>query len=559
MIQIKHLCIRYQNKVIIPDFNFTAKAGEVTLISGRSGCGKSSVLSYIGCLETHPCQSYQYAHQEISHWNRKQKVALRREQFAYVFQERNLLSHLTVKETLALYAEVPHEKIQAYMQEVKLTHRLDVLVEKLSGGEKQRFALVLALLKDPRVLLADEPTNSVDRQTEAIILSLLGKVAHEEKRCVIIVSHAKMAIQIADVLYQIQDGRYRCWRKPNEGYTQEQLSPSPSHGAEFFRRYRKKASFIHQKKMLVFSLLAALLFMAGLGLWAKTVQQLTSLGELRTILINSQDLFTDSQIDNYQNQVGVVFVDYFYEIPQEDYLIQSYDAHQNKANPLSKGEILIDQVFADQQGLVSGDSFFLEAFNQEMTIKGIVEEPLYDSPVSSDGMSVYVSQAWFEDIPSTMLVVYVDTMEHYLDFVANVHSEGGIGHRMINESQYALEQESSGIFANLQADILQNIVLILFGLGIVIELVAYYTHLHDFGLLVSKGISWQELDSMLVLRAGRIALGEMAIALLVSILAGLFMQYIVFLLSAILAKHLCVVLFEHFFTTRVSSYRLLKW
>ena len=85
------------------------------------------MLSYIGCLETHPCQSYQYAHQEISHWNRKQKVALRREQFAYVFQERNLLSHLTVKETLALYAEVPHEKIQAYMQEVKLTHRLDAV------------------------------------------------------------------------------------------------------------------------------------------------------------------------------------------------------------------------------------------------------------------------------------------------------------------------------------------------------------------------------------------------------------------------------------------------
>ena len=78
---------------------------------------------------------------------------------------------------------------------------------------------------------------------------------------------------------------------------------------------------------------------------------------------------------------------------------------------------------------------------------------------------------------------------------------------MINESQYALEQESSGIFANLQADILLYIVLILFGLGIVIELVAYYTHLHDFGLLVSKGISWQELDVMLVLRAGRIALG----------------------------------------------------
>ena len=93
----------------------------------------------------------------------------------------------------------------------------------------------------------------------------------------------------------------------------------------------------------------------------------------------------------------------------------------------------------------------------------------------------------------------------------------------------------------------------------VIELVAYYTHLHDFGLLVSKGISQQELDSMLVLRAGRIALGEMAIALLVSILAGLFIQYIVFLLSAILAKHLCVVLFEHFFTTRISPYRLLKW
>lgn len=87
------------------------------------------------------------------------------------------------------------------MQEVKLTHRLDVLVENLSGGEKQRFALVLALLKEPRVLLADEPTNSVDRQTEAIIFTLLGKVAHEEKRCVIIVSHAKMAIQIADVLY----------------------------------------------------------------------------------------------------------------------------------------------------------------------------------------------------------------------------------------------------------------------------------------------------------------------------------------------------------------------
>ena len=146
----------------------------------------------------------------------------------------------------------------------------------------------------------------------------------------------KWPIQIADVLYEIQDGRYRCWRKPNEGYTQEQLPPLSSHHADFFRRYRKKASFIHQKKMLVFSLLAALLFMAGFGLWAKTVQQLTSLGELRTILINSQDLFTDVQIDNYQNQTGIVFVDYFYEIPQDDYLIQSYDAIKMKQIPCLK-------------------------------------------------------------------------------------------------------------------------------------------------------------------------------------------------------------------------------
>ena len=191
--------------------------GEVVLIMGPSGSGKTTLLSMMGALLKPTTGSIHLDGTELSALSEGSLPDIRLRRFGFIFQDFNLLSALTVRENVALVAELAglrgrraaRDKATALLTELGLGLRLDFLPEKLSGGEKQRVAIARALINDPTLILADEPTANLDSKIGHDIMRLLRRIAKEQRRSVVIVSHDQRIRDIADRVLWLEDGAFK--------------------------------------------------------------------------------------------------------------------------------------------------------------------------------------------------------------------------------------------------------------------------------------------------------------------------------------------------------------
>jgi putative ABC transport system ATP-binding protein len=190
--------------------------GEVVLIMGPSGSGKTTLLSMMGALLRPTTGSIHLDGTEISALSESRLPDIRLSQFGFVFQDFNLLSALSVLENVVLVAELAGDKPRAarekatkLLAELGLGGRLGFLPEKLSGGEKQRVAIARALINDPTLILADEPTANLDSKIGHEIMRLLRRIAKEQGRSVVIVSHDQRIRDIADRVLWLEDGSFK--------------------------------------------------------------------------------------------------------------------------------------------------------------------------------------------------------------------------------------------------------------------------------------------------------------------------------------------------------------
>lgn len=187
---------------------FTIEQGEFTIIVGPSGAGKTTVLNMLGGMDTCDEGSIRLDGREISRYNRRQLTEYRRYDVGFVFQFYNLVQNLTALENVELASEICKNPLDAKdtLVEVGLGDRLRNFPAQLSGGEQQRVAIARGLTMDRRLLLADEPTGNLDSENSDNIIDLLLRLAHEENRCVIVVTHDLTVMDRADVVYRISDG-----------------------------------------------------------------------------------------------------------------------------------------------------------------------------------------------------------------------------------------------------------------------------------------------------------------------------------------------------------------
>ena len=200
----------------VRDVTLAVEPGEIVLIMGPSGSGKTTLLSMMGALLRPTTGSIQLDGTSLSELSEARLPAIRLRQFGFIFQDFNLLSALTIRENVALVAELAgtktklaRDKATAILTELGLGARLDFLPEKLSGGEKQRVAIARALINDPALILADEPTANLDSKIGKEIMRLLRRIAKEQGRSVVIVSHDQRIRDIADRVLWLEDGRFK--------------------------------------------------------------------------------------------------------------------------------------------------------------------------------------------------------------------------------------------------------------------------------------------------------------------------------------------------------------
>ena len=200
----------------VRDVSLTVNPGEVVLIMGPSGSGKTTLLSMLGALLKPTEGAIQLNGTIISALAENRLPDIRLKQFGFIFQDFNLLSALTALENVAIVAELAgtksgtaRGKAASIMTELGLGDRLGFLPEKLSGGEKQRVAIARALINDPTLILADEPTANLDSRIGHEIMRLLRRIAKEQGRSVVIVSHDQRIKDIADRVLWLEDGEFK--------------------------------------------------------------------------------------------------------------------------------------------------------------------------------------------------------------------------------------------------------------------------------------------------------------------------------------------------------------
>ncbi len=200
----------------VRDVSLAVAPGEIILIMGPSGSGKTTLLSMLGALLKPTEGAIQLNGTVISALTENHLPDIRLKQFGFVFQDFNLLSALTALENVAIVAELAgannsaaRKQAAAILTELGLAERLNFLPEKLSGGEKQRVAIARALINDPALILADEPTANLDSKIGHEIMRLLRKIAKEQGRSVIIVSHDQRIKDIADRVLWLEDGEFK--------------------------------------------------------------------------------------------------------------------------------------------------------------------------------------------------------------------------------------------------------------------------------------------------------------------------------------------------------------
>ncbi|NVY96323.1 ABC transporter ATP-binding protein [Lactobacillus sp. DCY120] len=189
--------------------NFQLRLGELTMIVGASGAGKSTLLDILGAMDTVTSGAVVINNQDIAHYTAKQLIAFRREKIGFVFQFYNLISNLTVAENVQLAAQLaPHPLgVTEVLEEVGLLDRQNNFPGELSGGEQQRVAIARAMVKNPQLLLCDEPTGALDYKTGKKILKLLQDFCQTQKKNVVIVTHNQMIKPMAHHVLEIADGQ----------------------------------------------------------------------------------------------------------------------------------------------------------------------------------------------------------------------------------------------------------------------------------------------------------------------------------------------------------------
>lgn len=213
ILKIENVSYRYgdakENEYVLKDINYEFELGKIYAIKGKSGSGKTTLLSLISGLETKYEGNIFYDDKDLKNIDLD---TYRNTYIGIVFQSYNLLPHLTAIENIILSMDI--SKVKVYDKKKRALELMESVgldssfanrrVLKLSGGEQQRIAIARSLSYNPNVILADEPTGNLDKETEDEILKIFKRLAHDENKCVIIVTHSKNVCDNVDVIYELK-------------------------------------------------------------------------------------------------------------------------------------------------------------------------------------------------------------------------------------------------------------------------------------------------------------------------------------------------------------------
>ena len=315
MFEIHNLSIKYGKKTLLLPTSLKFKEGKLYTIYGKSGVGKSSLLNKIGLIsEYDPKVTYIYDGSKIDTSNKKVVSSFIAQNIAFIFQSHNLIKDLTVYDNLKislnffkLSTKEIEDKIDNILSELGILELKDVYPEDLSGGEEQRVAIARGMITDKSIILADEPTNSLDSENRELVSSLLVKLANKYNKIVIVVSHDEYVINKGDIKLHFEDQKLIGMEEEQPGCN----SQEEWHASKLKKHIRLQVQKKRKVPTLPLLLLILISFTVSLAVGSINIQSLFSSKYQRLIsnslengflIINdSIGLGTSKVIDDFQS------------------------------------------------------------------------------------------------------------------------------------------------------------------------------------------------------------------------------------------------------------------
>lgn len=211
MIKVSNLYKNYGKVIANNNINFEIYDGEFVIILGPSGAGKSTLLNILGGIDKPTSGTIIVNDEKISEYNDAKLTKYRRYYVGFVFQFYNLMPNLTALENVELASEIVKNSLDPHkaLKLVGLENRFHNFPQELSGGEQQRVAIARAIAKNPKILLCDEPTGALDYNTGKQILKLLHNICKNTKTTVIVITHNRAIMPMADKIIEINDAKVK--------------------------------------------------------------------------------------------------------------------------------------------------------------------------------------------------------------------------------------------------------------------------------------------------------------------------------------------------------------
>lgn len=217
MLQVNDLEKFYRTEevqtIALNKLSFEVKEGEFVAIMGPSGCGKSTLLNILGLLDSPDGGSFKFNGEEISSYNERKRSQLRKHNVGFVFQSFNLIDELTVFENVELpliYTGVKKgerkKRVEQVLEKMQIMHRRNHFPQQLSGGQQQRAAVARAVVNNPKLILADEPTGNLDSSNGNEVMDLLTDL-NESGTTIVMVTHSEHDAKYSHRIIRMLDGQ----------------------------------------------------------------------------------------------------------------------------------------------------------------------------------------------------------------------------------------------------------------------------------------------------------------------------------------------------------------
>lgn len=406
MIQLQNITKKFDREVL-KNVTLQFKEGNIYVLKGISGSGKTTLLNILSVLDTHYDGKYLFDNIDVKKANKnKRKMVMN--QISYVFQKSLLFKHLTVKENL-LFIKNDESKILDYAKIFQVTDLLNKKVESLSGGEKQRIALIRALLLDSKLLLLDEPTSSLDPKNSLLFAQALKKLNSTDK-IIIIATHKNIYDGIANVILRIDYGQITAQKESLRKQNSKKDSTIQYLPETSPKTYKMDFLFVKKRKKIriflgILTLVLFFVIFSGVSIIknirSEYIKDQANVHPLHVIEVLDKDTVSNltdviqKQYENYQIEENGYKA--YILLDKEDSLWLDDTILVAGEYPSNENEIIVNEEFAGiyfenlKNDEIIGKNIVVK--NQNFIIAGIIHHAEYDN-------AVYQKIPFYRDIES---------------------------------------------------------------------------------------------------------------------------------------------------------------